>query len=189
MHQKDHSVTASAGSEQDKTQSDTPESDDSGINQPQTTSAKARPKLHMQSSVTSLASEAGDGESFETNPMAGSDSGDADDDSDGGDTVVPRTKGSSSSQKHDSGVRQLVPKRRRKRPRRKRKVLPLMKVNSGDRVCVEVLCTNTSVDVVWQDGTEGSRISSTELTPVFHLDELEFFPGDFVSDKRGKFSF
>lgn len=167
------------------------ESDDSGVNQPQPVAAsgQTRPKLHNQSSkdsTASLASEAGDShcEGFEHNQMAASDSGDADDDSDGGDTVVARTKGTS-SQKHDSAVRQLVPKRRRKRPRRKRKVLTMVKVNSGDRVCVEVVCTYTTVGIVWQDGSEGHRISSTDLTPVFHLDELEFFPGDFVSDKRG----
>ena len=189
-NQQDISATQSAGSEQEKAQSDTLESDDSGVNQPQmAASGETRPTLQGQTSkdsATSLLSEAGEShcEDHDHN-MACSDSGDADDDSDGGDTVVPRSK-ASSNQKHDSSaLRQLAAKRRRKRPRRKRKVLPLVKVNSGDKVCVEVVCTHTTVDVVWQDGTESNRLLSTELTPVFHLDELEFFPGDFISDKRG----
>ena len=41
-------------------------------------------------------------------------------------------------------------------------------------------------NVVWQRGDLQENIPSTELYPVLHLDELEFFPGDFVNDKRGK---
>jgi hypothetical protein len=37
-----------------------------------------------------------------------------------------------------------------------------------------------------QDGTVESGIASPELFPIHHLDELEFFPGDFVIDAKGK---
>lgn len=119
---------------------------------------------------------------------AGSDSADADEDSDGGETVTPKAKASGSF-KHESGSSHAVrypTKRRKKRLRRKRKAAPSLKVNIGDRVCVEVTNTCTTVDVIWQDGSKQDKILSTDVTPVFHLDELEFFPGDFISDKRGE---
>lgn len=121
----------------------------------------------------------------------GSDSADADEDSDGTEVVIPKVKGASVAAvlKHDSpsshGVRYPT-KRRKKRLRRKRKAAPPLKVNVGDKVCVEVTHTCTTVDVIWQDGTQQNRILSTDLIPVLHLDELEFFPGDYVSDKRGR---
>ena len=119
---------------------------------------------------------------------AGSDSADADEDSDGGETVTPKTKGAGSL-RHDTGPSHTVrypTKRRKKRLRRKRKVAPPLKVDAGDKVCVEVTHTCTTVDVIWQDGSAQEKILSTDLTPVFHLDELEFFPGDYISDKRGE---
>ena len=123
---------------------------------------------------------------------AGSDSADADEDSDGVEVVIPKVKGASvaSALKHDSGSSHPVrypTKRRKKRFRRKRKAAPPLKVNVGDKVCVEVAHTCTTVDVIWQDGSSQDKILSTDLIPVFHLDELEFFPGDYVSDKRGKY--
>jgi len=121
----------------------------------------------------------------------GSDSADGDEDSDGVEVVIPKVKGASvaSALKHDSGSSHPVrypTKRRKKRLRRKRKVAPPLKVNVGDKVCVEVAHTCTTVDVIWQDGSSQDKILSTDLIPVFHLDELEFFPGDYVSDKRGQ---
>lgn len=123
---------------------------------------------------------------------AGSDSADADEDSDGVEVVIPKVKGASvaSALKHDSGSSHPVrypTKRRKKRLRRKRKAAPPLKVNVGDKVCVEVAHTCTTVDVIWQDGSRQDKILSTDLIPVFHLDELEFFPGDYVSDKRGQY--
>ena len=119
---------------------------------------------------------------------AGSDSADGDVDSDGGETVTPKTKGGGSL-RHDPGLSHSLrfpTKRRKKRLRRKRKAAPPLKVNVGDKVCVEVTHTCTTVDVVWQDGSTRKKVLSTDLIPVFHLDELEFFPGDYVSDKRGE---
>ena len=122
---------------------------------------------------------------------AGSDSAEADEDSDGVEVVIPKVRGASvaSALKHDSGTSHPVrypTKRRKKRLRRKRKAAPPLKVNVGDNVCVEVAHTCTTVDVIWQDGSSQEKILSTDLIPVFHLDELEFFPGDYVSDKRGQ---
>ena len=121
---------------------------------------------------------------------AGSDSGDADDDSDCVETVIPKVRGASvGSLKYDSGsshTARFPTKRRKKRLRRKRKAAPPLKVKAGDKVCAEVANTSTTVDVIWQDGSKQGSILSTELVPVFHLDELEFFPGDYVCDKRGE---
>lgn len=81
------------------------------------------------------------------------------------------------------------------RPRRKRhahlqkkrkRYRPPVTMVAGEKVCVEVCLTRTIADVIWQDGTLHSGIESTQLYPVIHLDELEFFPGDFVVDKRGE---
>lgn len=124
----------------------------------------------------------------ETHHTAGSDSAEGDEDSDGGETVTPKAKGTGSL-KHDSGLShglRYPTKRRKKRLRRKRKTAPPLKVNVGDKVCVEVTHTCTTVDVIWQNGSTQDKILSTDLIPVFHLDELEFFPGDYVSDKRGE---
>ncbi|XP_071797737.1 (E3-independent) E2 ubiquitin-conjugating enzyme UBE2O-like isoform X2 [Asterias amurensis] len=51
----------------------------------------------------------------------------------------------------------------------------------GERVCVEVTHTWTLADVMWQDGTLERGVVSADLVPVHQLDELEFFPGDFVT--------
>ncbi|XP_048575848.1 (E3-independent) E2 ubiquitin-conjugating enzyme UBE2O isoform X2 [Nematostella vectensis] len=116
------------------------------------------------------------------------DSGDADEDSDLGDSATPKHKSTGSQgPKHDptSGPTAMrFPKRRRKRNKRKRKATQPIQVRVGDKVCVEVTCTRTLVHVIWQDGSREENISSTDLIPVFHLDEQEFFPGDFISDKR-----
>ena len=119
-----------------------------------------------------------------------SDSGDADDDSDGGNAVAPKSKGAGSGA-HRPDAPSAPPmrypmKRRKKRSRRRRKTAPQLKVKAGDKVCVEVVSTHTTVDVTWQDSSKQKALLSTDLLPVFHLDELEFFPGDYVTDKRGE---
>ncbi|EDW84363.1 uncharacterized protein Dwil_GK14098 [Drosophila willistoni] len=52
----------------------------------------------------------------------------------------------------------------------------------GDELIVETLVVFSSVTVVWQDGTVETGIHSTQLYPIHHLDNHEFFPGDFVSN-------
>jgi len=58
-------------------------------------------------------------------------------------------------------------------------------VKPGDTVAVEIWYTFSRCDVMWQDGTVELMVPSPELFPIHHLDELEFFPGDFVQDSRG----
>lgn len=70
--------------------------------------------------------------------------------------------------------------------KRKKRFKPTVSLLADEKVCVEVVLTKTMANVVWQRGDLQENIPSTELYPVLHLDELEFFPGDFVNDKRGK---
>lgn len=50
----------------------------------------------------------------------------------------------------------------------------------GDEVITETLVVYSTATVVWQDGTIEFDIPSTDLCPIHHLDDHEFFPGDFV---------
>ena len=60
-------------------------------------------------------------------------------------------------------------------------------VKAGMKLVTETLSTHSEVDVVWQDGSEEACIPSTDLYPVQHLDDHEFFPGDFVTETRDGF--
>ena len=51
----------------------------------------------------------------------------------------------------------------------------------GRLVVLEVLSTNTLATIVWQDGTVEEEIPSNDLYPILHLDEREFFCGDYVT--------
>jgi len=46
------------------------------------------------------------------------------------------------------------------------------------RVLIDVLCI--------QDGNVELNVPSIELFPIHHLDDLEFFPCDFVASTSGK---
>ena len=50
---------------------------------------------------------------------------------------------------------------------------------------MEVLSTRSEASVIWQDGSVEEGISSKELYPILHLDDQEFFCGDFVSRNTG----
>ncbi|KAK5641416.1 hypothetical protein RI129_009963 [Pyrocoelia pectoralis] len=50
----------------------------------------------------------------------------------------------------------------------------------GNTVAVEVLCTDSKVTIVWQDGTEEKDIPTTLLYYSISLDDHEFFPGEWV---------
>ncbi|KAH8385652.1 hypothetical protein KR200_005318 [Drosophila serrata] len=56
-----------------------------------------------------------------------------------------------------------------------------MNPKDGDEIVVETLVVYSTVTVVWQDGVVEVGIHSTDLYPIHHLDNHEFFPGDFVS--------
>ncbi|XP_063972384.1 (E3-independent) E2 ubiquitin-conjugating enzyme UBE2O [Diachasmimorpha longicaudata] len=65
----------------------------------------------------------------------------------------------------------------------KKKVAPAPLI-TGSKIVVETLSTNTRANVVWQDGSVELGIPSTQLYPIHHLDDKEFFPGDFVIDQK-----
>ncbi|XP_052069646.1 (E3-independent) E2 ubiquitin-conjugating enzyme UBE2O-like [Mytilus californianus] len=84
--------------------------------------------------------------------------------------------------------RKRMQKRSAKGKRKKKKTMefqtkfPTFEV--GDSVAVVVYCTMSLATVMWQDGSVEKDVSSTELYPVHHLDEHEFFPGDFVVEAK-----
>ncbi|XP_058790331.1 (E3-independent) E2 ubiquitin-conjugating enzyme isoform X2 [Phymastichus coffea] len=73
--------------------------------------------------------------------------------------------------------------KKRKLCKAKKKVPPPPLV-PGTKIVVETLSTNTKANVVWQDGSVELGIPSTQLYPIHHLDDKEFFPGDFVVDQK-----
>ncbi|XP_046659894.1 (E3-independent) E2 ubiquitin-conjugating enzyme UBE2O-like isoform X2 [Homalodisca vitripennis] len=73
---------------------------------------------------------------------------------------------------------------KKKKLRRARKKAPPLVLEPGARLVVETLSTASCATVVWQDGSVESDIPSTELYPIHHLDDQEFFPGDFVYEVR-----
>ncbi|BFZ03274.1 hypothetical protein BsWGS_06312 [Bradybaena similaris] len=62
----------------------------------------------------------------------------------------------------------------------KKRVIKECSFKPDEVVQVEVEFTTSWATVMWQDGTVEKDIPSMELFPVHHLDDLEFFPGDFV---------
>lgn len=50
----------------------------------------------------------------------------------------------------------------------------------GELVVTEALIVYSTATVVWQDGSIETGIPSVQLYPIHHLDDHEFFPGDFV---------
>ena len=59
----------------------------------------------------------------------------------------------------------------------------------GNKVSVQIISTETKVDVIWQDSQCTYNMSSYLLSPVHHLDAHDFFPGDFVIENTQEFSF
>ncbi|XP_033895739.3 (E3-independent) E2 ubiquitin-conjugating enzyme UBE2O-like [Acipenser ruthenus] len=98
------------------------------------------------------------------------------------------TSSASSTASSQSGRRKSIPlsirNLKRKHKRKNKKISRDLK--PGDRIAVEVVSTETSADVMWQDGTLETDIRSNELLPIHHLDNNEFCPGDFVVDKRSQ---
>ncbi|XP_043488400.1 (E3-independent) E2 ubiquitin-conjugating enzyme UBE2O [Polistes fuscatus] len=65
-----------------------------------------------------------------------------------------------------------------------KKKVPPAPLIPGTKIVVETLSTSTKANVVWQDGSVEFGIPSTQLYPIHHLDDKEFFPGDFVLDQK-----
>lgn len=65
-----------------------------------------------------------------------------------------------------------------------KKKIPPVPLIPGTKIVVETLSTSTKANVVWQDGSVEFGIPSTQLYPIHHLDDKEFFPGDFVVDQK-----
>ncbi|CAH0564110.1 unnamed protein product [Brassicogethes aeneus] len=69
---------------------------------------------------------------------------------------------------------------RRHYPPKPRELVP------GATLPVEVICVESKVTVLWQDGTEEKDIPSTQLYYSISLDDHEFFPGEVVVPDNGK---
>jgi len=78
-------------------------------------------------------------------------------------------------------------KKKLKLSRKASRSAPPVLLKEGMKVVTETLSTCSEVDVVWQDGREEAAIPSTELYPIQHLDDHEFFPGDFVTETKEGF--
>ncbi|KAB7494614.1 (E3-independent) E2 ubiquitin-conjugating enzyme UBE2O [Armadillidium nasatum] len=132
--------------------------------------------------------------SDETETNAGVDSDDfvdidTDDVSDGA-SVSSEASTCSQSKRNKKGpalMTKVLKKRKLKRAKRKIEKPESSVVKPGDRLVVETLMTTSKADVVWQDGSVENCIPSTVLYPIHHLDDQEFFPGDFVIEQKDSF--
>lgn len=104
----------------------------------------------------------------------------------GGRNTASKNKGSS-KKKHSihkggaGGVNSQRHKHGQHAKQTGKKTSPKERSFKADDVVEVVVEFNTSwATVMWQDGTIEKDIPSVELFPVHHLDELEFFPGDYV---------
>jgi len=134
----------------------------------------------------------GDDEKLDENDSTDTDESGDDDDSDHGNVREARqaTTANAGSRRNDSrhqgataAARGHSARKRRQIRRKKKRYQVPVRLSPGERVCVEIDSTSKLLTVVWQDGSEQENISSTEVLPVLHVDDLEFFPGDFVVDK------
>jgi len=89
--------------------------------------------------------------------------------------------------KSQAGLMTKVLKKKKLRKTRRAPAAGVLAVRPGDRVVTETLATRSEVEVVWQDGTVEQGVPSRELYPIHHLDDHEFFPGDFVTEARDGF--
>ncbi|KAG5320755.1 UBE2O enzyme, partial [Acromyrmex heyeri] len=90
----------------------------------------------------------------------------------------------SSAGKKKKGPALMTKVLKKKKLRKAKKKIPPVPLIPGTKIVVETLSTNTKANVVWQDGSVEFGIPSTQLYPIHHLDDKEFFPGDFVVDQK-----
>ena len=97
-------------------------------------------------------------------------------------------KGEKKKKKSQPGLTTKVLKKRKLRRSRKNSgSRTVFSLKAGEKVVTETLSTRSEVEVVWQDGTTEVGVPSSELYPVHHLDDHEFFPGDFVVEAGEEF--
>ncbi|CAL4203049.1 unnamed protein product, partial [Meganyctiphanes norvegica] len=110
---------------------------------------------------------------------------DTDDLSDTASTCSGASAGSQGrrSKKGPALMTKMLKKKKLRRAKRKPAADPTP-LKAGDRLVVETLMTTSKADVVWQDGSLEKSILSTVLYPIHHLDDQEFFPGDFVVEQK-----
>ncbi|ELU16979.1 hypothetical protein CAPTEDRAFT_224111 [Capitella teleta] len=126
-----------------------------------------------------------DNEEEEKEEEEADDEGDAySSDSSEGDGGGAKKKRSVRKHHHHAGgsvqTRRLHKKRRQRLNRKRTRVEP-HQGRVGETLPVEVIYTASAADIMWQNGTLETDIPSTDLFPIHHLDELEFFPGDYVT--------
>ncbi|XP_057698723.1 (E3-independent) E2 ubiquitin-conjugating enzyme UBE2O isoform X1 [Corythoichthys intestinalis] len=117
---------------------------------------------------------------------------DADDeaaeDSDDTSSLTSSASSTASSQSGGQGTnrKKSIPLsiRNLKRKHKKKRTMFSRVFKPGDSVAVQVILTKTTVDVMWKDGHLEKGIRSNDLVPIQHLDGHEFYPGDFIVDKR-----
>lgn len=139
-----------------------------------------RPSSNASATICKLA----ESDEWQTDPEDEEDDVDACDSavSDGGGSPLSSSCSSTATPRGSPKKSPLLAKKLRKRQKRSSSVnsntdrMPV----PGDEVITETLVVYSSATVVWQDGTIESNIPSTQLCPIHHLDDHEFFPGDFV---------
>ncbi|XP_055548820.1 (E3-independent) E2 ubiquitin-conjugating enzyme [Wyeomyia smithii] len=102
--------------------------------------------------------------------------------SDGGGSAISSSCSSTATSKSSPKKSPLLANKIRKlRKRATSTITSADKIPSvGDELITETLVVYSTATVVWQDGTIEFDIPSTDLCPIHHLDDHEFFPGDFV---------
>ncbi|KAJ6622674.1 (E3-independent) E2 ubiquitin-conjugating enzyme [Pseudolycoriella hygida] len=105
---------------------------------------------------------------------------DEDDDDSYSDITTASSRGSTPTPRSSPKRSPLLSKKDKKLKKRSSNTSKSNPPNVGDEVVTEAILVYSEATVVWQDGTIESGISSRHLYPIHHLDEHEFFPGDFV---------
>ena len=86
--------------------------------------------------------------------------------------------------KHFSLPIRKVRKKKLIASRRKTSFCLPISTSAGNRLPVKIVATNTLVTVVWQNSLIEKDVPSINLYPVHHIDNHDFFPGDFVVENK-----
>ncbi|XP_033737834.1 (E3-independent) E2 ubiquitin-conjugating enzyme UBE2O-like [Pecten maximus] len=157
-------------------------------------------KSSTKESLVNLVSQENDESKNSTEPSSDKDDIDIlsdeyesmDDEDDEADETEKKKNDISEDGKPGSTVKEVGTKKSKVKKRgEKSKSKPLAKFEDitipcepGSQVAVEVCYTFSTANIMWQNGEEETGTPSPDLYPIHHLDELEFFPGDFVVDSK-----